>query len=86
MILDFIVNKWFGVRRAKESGSRRPSTMRGLLLMIASASHMNVLRDSSSSWVPLASSTDSTLCTLLIWRSQTPHGEAPCQSCGGLVC
>ena len=72
-ISDFIINRWFGVRGAKESGSARPSTVRGLLLMIASASHMNVLKDSSSSWFLLFSSnTDSTLRTLLIWRSQTP--------------
>ena len=70
---DFIVKRWLGVSGLTESGSVSWVTVKGRLLTIASASHIKVLRDSSSSCCPLSCNSDArTLRTVLICRSQTP--------------
>ena len=70
---DFIVSSWLGVKGLGESGSEIWVTVKGRLLTIASASHIRVLRDSSSNCRPLLFNSDErTLRTVLIWRSHTP--------------
>ena len=70
--LDFIAGRWLGVSGSGESGSVSWLTVRGRLLTIASASHINVLRDSSSSCLELCCKRDeSTFRTVCIWHSHT---------------
>ena len=70
---DFIVSSWLGVKGLGESGSEIWFTVNGRLLTIASASHIRVLRDSSSNCRPLLfNSNERTLRMVLIWHSHTP--------------
>ena len=65
--------EWLGVSGSGKSGSLRVFTVNGRLFTIASASHRNVRRDSSSNWEPfLCNIADITLRTVRIWHSQTP--------------
>lgn len=54
-IFDFIVKRWLGVNGDGESGSDKGFTVKGRLFTMASALHIRVLKDSSSSWAPLLS-------------------------------
>ena len=69
----FIVRRWLGVSGLSESGSARWLTVKGRLLTIALASHIRVLRDSSSNCLPFFCNRDErTFRADLIWCSQTP--------------
>lgn len=72
-IFDFIVRRWLCVNGERESGSVRGSSVKGRLFTTALASHISVIRESSSHWVVLFSSNvESTFRTLLVWRSHAP--------------
>ena len=49
-IFGFIVGRWLGVNGERESGSVRGSSVKGGLFTTASASHISVIRDSSSNF------------------------------------
>ena len=70
--LDFIVRRWLGDSGSGESASVSWLTVRRHLLTIASASHIKVLRDSSSCCLVLSQKRDeSTFRTVRIWGSRT---------------
>lgn len=56
MTLLFIVKKWLGVRDS--IGAVLPSTDKGRPFTMASASHINVRRASSFSWLPQLDNSD----------------------------
>ena len=73
MVLDFIVNGWFGVSGSAVKGSFRPSTVSGRQLTMAIVSQRKVLRDSFSKLAPKSCvREESTFRTVRICRSLTP--------------
>ena len=70
---DFIVSRWLGMNGSCEDSVINPSIVSGLLLTIASASHMRVRSNSSSNcWPELCKSAHKTARTERICLSQTP--------------
>ena len=73
MILDFIVNVWFGVSSSAVKRSFRPSTVSGRQLTMIIVSQRKVLRDSLSKLAPKSCvREESTFRFVRICRSPTP--------------